>query len=167
MRNNSKIREININNIQCMWVLFCSLSSTDRDTNNISLFNVIEQFNITKDFFLKQKEPNKPLLFMHPCEIVSCWRRTLDVVLSDEEIFTDLKIKTVDPTGVVLQEILTQLKFPRGMKRLRSRVVMQGLLVSKAGDYVHQIEIKLLNQKEFKKVFEIPFEIRQVDSIKK
>lgn len=160
MSKNTK-EEINIERIKCVWGLFCNLSSTDKDSNNISLFNVVEQFNIPKDFFIKQKEQKKPLLFVYQSEIVSCWRRTLDIGISNEEISFDLKIKTIDPSGEVLQEVLTPFKLQKGIKRLRSRVLMQGILASIPGDYVHQLEIKLLTDNSFKKVHEIPFEVRE------
>ncbi len=167
MKKEDKKTKTPIEHVQCVWGLLCSLSSIDQERNNISLFNVIEQFNLPKDFFVQQEKEKKPLLFINPYEIVSCWRRTLDLGISDEEILADSKIKTIDPTGKVLQEALIPLKFPRGIKRLRSRFVMQGIMASVVGDYIHQIEIKLPNQEDFKKVLEIPFEIREQKVIQK
>ncbi len=150
-----------IEHVKCVWGLLCSLSSIDQERNNLSLFNIIDQFNIPADFFIQQKSEKKTLLFMHPYEIILLLRRTLDIGIADEEIAADIKIITIDPDGKNLQEILSPIKFPKGIRRLRFRITMQGLLASMAGDYVHQIEIKWTNQDEFKKVLEIPFEVRE------
>ena len=161
MKKETKIKKVEMEHAKCVWGLLCSLSSVDQERNNISLFNVLEQINIPADFFIAQKKEGKNLIFPFAYEIVLCWRRTLDIGISDEEILAEFKIKTIDPSGKILQEVLSPLKFPKGIKRLRSRFVMQGILASMVGDYAHQIEIKLPNQNEFKKVLEIPFEIRE------
>lgn len=166
MKRESKTEKIEVEHAKCVWGLLCSLSAIDQERNNISLFNVIEQFNIPTNFFAPQEKSKKTILLPHQHEMVLCWKRTLDIGISDEEILADYKIKTIDPSGKILQEILTTLKFPRGIKRLRSRVMMQGVLASIAGDYVHRIEIKLPNQNDFKKVLEIPFEIREVKDLR-
>lgn len=162
MEKKTKIKAIEIEYAKCVWGLLCSLSAIDQERNNISLFNVIEQFNIPTKFFAQQEKEKKTLLFMHPYELVLCWRRILDIGISDDEILVDFKIKTIDPSGKVLQEMLSPLKFPKGIKILRSRFMMQGVLASMIGNYVHQIEVKLPNQDDFKKVLEIPFEIREL-----
>jgi len=159
MKKKGKKEKIPVEHAKCVWGLLCSISSIDQERNNISLFNVIEQFNIPIDFFTKQKEEGKPLLAMYPHEVVLCWRRTLDIAISNEEILADSKIKTVDPSGKILHETLAPLKFPSGIKTLRSRFIMQGIMASSTGMYVHQVQIKLPNQDEFKTVLEIPFEI--------
>ena len=161
MNTQTKMKKVDVDHIKCVWGLLCSLSSVDQERNNISLFNIVEQVNIPAEYFAEQKKKNN-LIFPLSYEIVLLWRRTLDLGISDEEIFADIKIKTIDPTGKILQEVLSPLKFPMGIKRLRSRFAMQGVLASMPGDYVHQIEIKMSDQNEFKTVLEIPYEIREV-----
>ena len=160
MKNEERKSKIQIEHARCVWGLLCSLSSIDQERNNISLFNVIEQFNLPQSFFIRQEREKEILPFPIPHEIVLCWRRTLDISISDEEILMDSKIKTIDSTGKILQEALIPLKFPNGIKRLYSRYLMQGITASVVGDYIHQIELKLSNQENFKKVLEIPFEVR-------
>jgi hypothetical protein len=161
MNNKSKVDRKPIDQIKCVWGLLCSLSSNDQERNNISLFNVIDQFNLPAGFFDQQEKEKKPLLVPLQHEMVIHWRRTLDIGIIDDEIFSDFKVKTIDPAGIILQEILNPLNFPKGIKILRSRLDIPGVLATTAGSYIHQIEIKLPNQSEFKKVLEIPFEIRK------
>src|SRR3989344_355971 len=102
-----------VDHIKGVWGVLCSMSSVDQQRNNISLFNVIEQFNLPVAFFEQQKKLKKTLVFPLPFEIVVCWRRVLNIGISDEEIASDIKIKTIDPGGGVLQEMLVPLRFPQ------------------------------------------------------
>lgn len=147
--------------IECIWAILCSLSSTDQETHNISLFNIVEQFNIPPQAFSQQLKEKKPLISPLQYEIVLFWRRTLNIGISDEEIFADLKIKTIDPSGVGIQETISPFKFPKGLQRLRFRVIMPGLIFTTKGDYVHQISLKLSEQNDFKSVIEVPFEVKE------
>ena len=154
-----KTEKTELHPIQCAWGLLCSLSSTDKDSNSISLFNIVEQFNLPKDAFDRQKEAKKVLLFPAQYEVILFLRRALNVSIFDDEILSDIKIKTIDPSGNTIQETISSFKFPKGMKRLRFRVIMAGLSFTTIGNYVHQIEIKSLTSNDFRKLLEIPFEI--------
>jgi hypothetical protein len=145
--------------VQCVWGLLCSLSSTDKDSNNISLFNIVEQFNLPQEAFNKQKQEKKTLVSPIQYEVILFFRRTLGVDIFDEEILSDLKIKTIDPNENVIQETISSFKFPKGMKKLRFRIVMGGLFFTTAGNYIHQVEIRSQIGNDFKKLLEIPFEI--------
>lgn len=158
---NKKKEKNNIENIIYVWGQLCSLSSIDQEKNNVSLFNMIDQFNLPKVFFEAQKKQGKNLLFPSPCEIVLCWKRMLDISISNEEISADSKIKLIDPQGVVLHEILIPIKFPRGINIFRSRIYMQGMWASVFGRYVYQIEMKSPSMVEFKKVGDILFEVTE------
>jgi len=150
-----------IEQIRCVWGVLCSMSSVDQERNNISLFNMIEQFNIPENFFVQQKKEGKNLFFQVPHEVVLLWRRTL-IDLDDKEILADFKIKTVDPLGKVLQETLIPFKFLKGIKRLRSRFILPGITASVPGSYLHLIEVKESTSTSFKEVHQIPFEIIEV-----
>ncbi len=164
MNGKAKIKENQAETVKCVWGLLCNLSSVDQERNNISLFNIIEQFNLPTEFFYQQEAGRRSLLFPFPYEIVLCWRRIIDVEIFDDEFLADFKVKTVDPSGQILQEVLCSIKFSKGIKRLRSRIMMPGVFASVVGNYVHQIELKSANQKDFRKVLEIPFEIKNVNA---
>jgi hypothetical protein len=145
--------------VQCMWGLLCSQSSIDQRLNNISLFNVIQQINLPTVFYDQLKKEKKPLALQFPHEIVLCWKRTLPSGISEAEILADLKIKTIDPHGAVIQEIAAPFAFSYGKQRFYYRVEIPVFIVSVSGNYVHEIEIKFPEKDIFKKVFGIPFEI--------
>ena len=154
-----EIKKVEIDPIQCVWGLICSMSVTDKDTNNVSLFNIVEQFNLPEDAFSTQKKENKTLVFPTQYEIILFFRRTLNIDIFDDQILGDLKIKTVDPNGNTVQETTSSVTFPKAMKKLRFRVVMAGLSFTNPGNYIHQIEMKLSTRNNFSKLLEIPFEI--------
>lgn len=160
----SKQKDENINQslVDCVWGLICSLSATDEQTKNISLFNVIEQFNIPTNFFDDQKKHGKALIFPIRHEIILFWRRKISPDISDIEMAMDIKIKTIDPHGQVLQEIFIPFKFFSGRRNIRLKIPLIGLQASIAGDYVYRVEIKLIENEDFRKAIEIPFEIKEV-----
>jgi hypothetical protein len=161
MAKDKKTRKQEVQHIRPMWGLLCSMSSIDQQKNNISLFNVIHQFNLPSALFDQQKKEKKLILFPYPFEVVLCWKRILDLNISGEEIPADLKLKLIDSENKVLQETLAPLKFPQNTKTLRYRVEMPGILASTPGSYIYQVELKLPDWKNFKKELEIPFEIAE------
>jgi len=154
-------KKLEVEPVQCVWGLICSMSVTDKESNNISLFNIVEQFNLPEDAFNTQKKENKTLIFPAQYEIMLFFRRTLDVSIFGDQISGDLKIKTVDPQEKIIQETTSSIVFQKAIKRMRFRVVMAGLSFTIPGNYIHQIEMKLAAKDDFKKVWEIPFEILQ------
>jgi len=155
-------KKAEIDPIRCVWGLLCSLSSIDQEKNNISLFNVIEQVNLPKEAFSQQLKEKKPLSIPFSYEIILLWRRTLNIKISDEEIATDIKINITDPSNKVIQELIVPLQFPKGKSSLRYRVNIPVLTFTTTGDYTHQIELRLSNSGDFKKIIEIPFAIGEL-----
>ncbi len=147
--------------IKCVWGLLCSLSSTDQLTNNISLFNIIEQFTLPAVYFRKQKSEEETLIFHYAYEVILNWRRALSLEISNEEISADLKFKIIGPNEEILQETIAPLKFPQGKKNVRFRIPMPGLVANLPGSYIGRVEVKFKDEKEFKQSLDIPFEVTE------
>lgn len=162
MSNKGKNIQKKVPSVYCVWGMLCSFSSIDQERNNISLFNIIEQFNLPAQLFTEQLKQNRPLTIAYEYEIVLLWRRVLDIKISDDEIIKDLKIKTIDSSGKVIQELVVPLKFLKGKKSLRLRIGSPGLTFTRQGDYVLRIEMEGLDDSEFEKMIEIPFLINEV-----
>jgi len=145
--------------VWCPWGLICGLSSIDQEVNSISLFNVIDQINVSKKDFLKQDNGNI-IKFNH--EVVVLWKRILNLDVDNDEFSVDIKLKLLDPFGVVLQEILTPLNFEKNKRNMRFRFKLDSIIVTDPGDYVYRIEVQQSNKERFKKEYEIPFEIKEV-----
>ena len=164
MKDQKKIKpKKKFGDVQFIWGMLCSISSIDQEKNNISLFSVLEQFNLPEQFFIESnKQRDTPVLFPIPYEIVLSLRRTLSIQISGEEIPLDLKIKNIDSSGKSIQELLFQISFPKDLKRLRIRIPVPGVIVTNPGDYSYQIEVKTSHDVDFRKVLEIPLEITMV-----
>lgn len=57
--------------IDHVWSILCGKSTTDRETNNLSLFEVIEQINVLGPL----PEPAAKMALPMPFELVSLWCR--------------------------------------------------------------------------------------------
>lgn len=145
------------NQIQYVWGLIAESSAIDQERNNISLFNVIDQVNLPREAF--QEEGKQQVGLSH--EILITWRRALKLDISGEAITAGCRIALLDPSGESLQENTNTFEFQTGMRRTRQRVRVNGLHVTKPGDYVYTVEISGSGEGGFRKVNEIPFEVRQ------
>lgn len=143
--------------IQYVWGLIAESSAIDQERNNISLFNVIDQVNLPA----KVLEKNEVTQVRLNHEILVTWRRALNLDISGEGMDLMCRITLVDPSGEALQENTNVFTFQTGMRRTRQRVRVNGLHVSRPGDYVYRIEIRVADDEEFTTVNEIPFEVRQ------
>lgn len=137
----------NNKNVEHMMTTICHSASVDIDTNNLSIFNIIEEININDD---KPIDLNQKKLIQIPFELISIWKR-LDISV---EVSSDLKIVFYDPDGVIMQELLYKLEIKNLHQRMRIRIKGNGLNVTKPGDYYFSIMIK--NNDLFEEVTQVP-----------
>lgn len=79
--------------VQLVWSVFCSSSAIDRDTNQVSLFDVIEKISGQLPDSLPEEGRVLPIP-LH-CQLVSLWeRRTLGVPCSEET-----QVRLAAPSG--------------------------------------------------------------------
>ena len=134
--------------IDHVWTVVCSHSVTDRDSNNVSIFNVIEQINITGE---PKPQGVVPIRF----EIVTLWARS-DF---DEPARGRARIIFISPSGkkVKLSEerdiVLSK------YERLRARQFVQGLPVREPGRHVFQVELQNEGENRWRKVASVPLKI--------
>lgn len=145
--------------IRCVWGLICSLSSVDQKTNNISLFNIIENFTLPKKVFDEQEKTKKLINATIPYQVILLLKRLIDINISDEEKLLDLKIMVINPQGKILAENISSFKFLQGKQNMRVTIDMQGIVVDTAGLYLHKIEIKIPENNNFVEIYDIPFQV--------
>jgi hypothetical protein len=77
--------------IETIWAIISSSSVTDKQTNNISLFNVIEQLNITVSTADMHKAKKEGAFIPHPLDCV--------ILLRSDEAIKDFggDIEILDP----------------------------------------------------------------------
>lgn len=141
----------NKQNVEHIMTTICNSASVDMDTNNLSLFNIIEEIQVNLEII-----DNKPIDFKQkkpvniPFELISVWRR-LDTSV---EVNSDLKIVFKDPDDEVMQEINYKLEIKNLHQRMRIRIKSNGLNITKQGDYYFSILINKDNS--FEEVVRVP-----------
>ena len=139
------------NKINHHWTILCGSSSVDQQTNNISLFNIIEQLslNIKRENWEKAlKEKKEGFLARTQFEIVTLWEKG-DL---EDETSAEVEVRLVDPKGNVLHKQPYQLSFAKQVKRHRQRLTWTGMKLTQAGVYTFSINIKYPNTTQFEEV---------------
>ena len=139
--------------IKHIWTILCSNSSIDQNTNNVSLFNVIEQVElqtIDKKKIDKKMEKGIPL----NSELISLWNRKSSSKKDYQE-----KVEFIDPTGKVLNTIETPLKIPDNIQSFRMTFKIMGLKVTTAGEYCFKISAREDKKDDFVEVASLPLRV--------
>lgn len=136
--------------ISHVWSVLCSQSVTDAQTNNVSLFNVIEQLRVTiKDI------PEGSVLFLRmPLEIMTLWERGEH----DQGASGQATVDVMDATGKRLggSEMVVDVSKAH---RCRSRLVLNGIPITTSGRYVLQVALREEGDDHSRVVTEIPLEV--------
>jgi hypothetical protein len=137
--------------IDHVWTVVCSHSVTDRDTNNVSIFNVIEQISIIGE---PKPQGVAPVRF----EIVTLWARSDD----DKPARGRSRITFMSPSqkkSMLGEERDVDLS---KYERLRARRFVQGLPVKEPGRHVIRVELQNEGENRWHKVASVPLKIRFV-----
>lgn len=139
-----------------IWSVLCRKSIIDTETNNISINEVFEQLGVD----IKTKEPNKlpegQINVPIEWEMVSMW-------VSDNTtipIKAEYEVVIIDPKGNSQKSFVQPIEIAVGMRRMRTRMKVMGLIINEQGDYLFKVGIKESGQKEFKTVAELPLEVK-------
>lgn len=153
--------------INHIWSILCKRSLLDKETNNISIFDVIEQVSITPHY----AEPNKRESFKtgkiitipFEYELINLWERDKIGGVTEAEVIIDL----YDPNNKLIQSIPSKLKFDANHRRMRVNNKVIGLIVTIPGIYRFKVKIKEKNQGGYRIASEIPLEININPSVSK
>lgn len=156
----------NKKNIQHAWTILSSGVSIDQDSNNLTLFNLIDQVVIPKSHLIEmplvggEKKPAIPVAFV----VVTQWRKLKDGAAVKGEAMVEL----IDPSGVSRQKAYYSMSFSEKVERFRSRVQWNGVRVTTSGNYTFRVSLKEEEQKEFEPVGEAYLKVELIeDPIKK
>ncbi|MEX2054533.1 MAG: hypothetical protein WD883_03280 [Candidatus Colwellbacteria bacterium] len=146
-----KLKTINNN-----WNILCEKSVIDADSNNLSLNNIVEeiQIEIPKDK-LSAAEEVKRVLFK--CELITHWSREKE---TSKDIPFGLKIEELGPENNTLNSMEHEAVFPKGKRRLRHRIKMDGFLVKEPGKYAFKISAREGKSDTYSLIGEVPIDVR-------
>jgi hypothetical protein len=133
--------------IRHVWTVLCSHALIDRDSNNISIHNVLEQLNV-------RAQPQPDLALDLHFEIVSLWIRES----ADTPVQGLSRITLIDPHE--RRTPVSELKIDLvSVERARHRVLGQGLQVAIAGRYDFLVELQEHGQSDWREVALIPLTV--------
>jgi hypothetical protein len=142
--------------IKHIWSVLCSQSVRDADSQNVSLFNVIEQLQVT----LMAGAPEDVVHRLPiPLELITLWERGEWEV--DERAPGNVGQATVsvlDPTGKSLAQAQTTADLSAN-RRCRSKLVFGGMPITISGRYVVQVSLHEDGEPEPRIVAEVPVEV--------
>lgn len=145
-----------------MWGLLCSMSSIDQERKNISLNNVITQFNVPEaDFLRMESGGHKGLMIQIQHELVVMFRNVVPITVAID-FKTDIKISLIDPKGDILGEILNTVIFPKSSKNLGHRINLNACTVTREGDYEYMVSIFNEENQDFEQLYVVPFTVEKI-----
>lgn len=154
MKNELKITHI--------WSVICTGNSVDQATNNISLYNILEQLNIPKEALkIHKEESNKEKMININFEIVSFWKKKT----KDENILAEEQIEIIDPQGKILGIQKFPFKIPANNQRMRFILSMNGFKMTIPGDYIFQISARDSEKNDFVAVASLPLQIAIAENL--
>jgi hypothetical protein len=140
------------------WSVLCGRSIIDSNTNQISLFDVVEKVEagVEVESLEKLKNEGKGILVIPiNFELVSY----ISNIDPDKDSAIEMKLTLVDPKGTQLQESLPKFDMPEKIKNMRVRMGVQGMTVNESGVYLFKVWLKENKDKKFVNVAEIPVEV--------
>jgi len=141
--------------IEHIWTLICSSAIIDQETNNVSIFNILEQVEIPEESIVNQA-------MGIGVELLSLWVRSDLSKPARGKSRADL----VAPNGEVLhlaESLIDLSKF----ERLRSRALFQGLPYKGEGVYRFLIHYQGEDEEDWKLVASIPLKVMLLNKDKK
>lgn len=144
------------NPIEHVWSILCGQSTVDSQSNNASLFNIIEQVSLNKTFFdaIAEKEMG---LAQVPMELVTLWKRR-DLNNKDRQTI-EVKCVVVDSAGKELAAVEYSAELTSEKRRLRSNLKFSGIPVSKnVGEY-HLNILQKTGSGKYEMVGSVPVEV--------
>ena len=132
-----------------VWTLFCEGSSVDKQKNNLTVFNVIDQLVI------ETSSKDKQLIAPVDIQIITLWKR--DGTQGTANV--DVEMDVLDPKGKLLNTIGYKVEMPEKIRRNRSIGSIPGMKVTESGDYKFVIRIREGKHQPFKQIAEASLDI--------
>ena len=149
--------------LEVKWALLCKGISIDQQTNQVSLFSIVEDLTINKS----QGAPSpasKPSSF--PAKTPINFESTLVVQLERGEgshvigFDPEMKLEIEDPVGEVMFERVFPITFEEGKYRLRTIVGFNAVTVKDPGIYDYIVSVRASKNDSFREEAIVPLEIK-------
>jgi hypothetical protein len=135
--------------IRHIWTVFCSSSAIDRDTNQVSLFDIIERIKVD---LIGPPPAGEKIVIPSRCQVVTLWTRAQQ----GEPDSGTTRLRLIAPGGQELLKSENEVDLTEYALR-RVRINLAGLPYIGNGQYRFVIDIKF--EDEWKVVAEIPVQL--------
>lgn len=142
--------------MQCIFATLCRGTSVDRQSNNLSIFNVIEQITLTPPKNAQKSELEKIKVVPVEYQLVTFWKAIGGLMPKT----LDIQIDFIDPVGDITQSGSHAIKLDEPKGRLRTIMEIKALKVTQPGDYTVVIKAKIPGQDEFLEYSRFPLELK-------
>lgn len=141
--------------IKHIWSILCSQMIVDSITNNVSLIGIIEE--VGAEVRLQKNDLQNDLIMPLNYSLVTMWYKEK----KDEtnEINGQIRITLISPEAKEFKQEPVALHFPKGNRRLRTHVNIQGFPITASGDYVFRVEVREDEKDQFTTVSEFPIQV--------
>lgn len=135
-------------NFKHRWSILCQSSNIDKESNNLSIFNILEELRVTPP-----NQNAKEIIVRIPLQLITLWEKQTE----KETARSKVEIELFDPKGNALQKVSYALSTPK--KRIRFVVRMDGIKVTESGEYIFKIKIGDSETDRFEEVGEVPLQV--------
>lgn len=133
--------------IEHVWTVVCSRVVVDKESNNLSIQNVLERVTI-------QGEPMPETLLPMPFEVVTMWTRTDP----DKPARGSMRMQMLFPSGEVFETREADITM---LKHLTYRIknLFSGLPIAEAGRHLFTVELRNEGEEKWRQVAVVPLMI--------
>lgn len=136
--------------VEHIWSILCRRSVIDRETNVISLFDVVEQL----EAIIESVQPTAGVLISEQLDFVTLWQR----VPQDQPARARSRLTLLRPSGEPVRSEEMELDLS-AHTRLRSINRIHGLGITGAGTYVFRVELRNEGESNWSQITNIPLQL--------
>ncbi len=133
------------NHFKALWSIICKNASVDQQTNQLSIFNVLEEVSINKtqsSALPGQETGHSQDKILVPFEHSLVVLLERNISETEDEFISTLVIEIIDSENKVLIPSENQIKFETGKSRLRIIITLNVFAATKPGVYTYKISEK-------------------------
>lgn len=138
------------------WSVLCSQALLDKETNNLTLVNVIEQVAFDVQVPKGQILPEGAQIFPMNSVLISRIRKTTN---DNETVSGKWGVKVLGPEKEIFGFFEKEFEMGSGIKNFRMKANIEGMKVTSSGVYCFEVSLKE-GESDYEVVYSVPLEIK-------
>lgn len=149
--------------LEVKWALLCKNASIDQQSNQVSLFNILEELTINKGP-LSTSVVKKSSSFSDNTQIPGEFTLVVQFEKHAKEgtpsFQPEMELKIVDPDGDLISSNILPLNFEENKNRLRAIVAFSAFVVKNPGVYNYVVSIRSSKKEAFEEATRVPVDVK-------